>query len=52
MEPPEIIESVRLSDGVLVTFSDGKVALLRTPVLYALAVDPDTLPPFFKNDDT
>lgn len=48
MEQPQIIEVSRLSDGVLVTFSDAKVTLIRTADLYALAVSPDSLPQFFR----
>ncbi len=49
MEQPQIIEVSRLSDGVLVTFSDAKVTLIRTADLYALgAGSPDSLPQFFR----
>ena len=50
MELPKIIEVSRMSDGVLVTFADGMVTRLTLEVLYAAAIDPDSLPKFFTNE--
>jgi hypothetical protein len=51
MAQAKIIELTQISAGVLVTFSDGKVALLIPTVLYAFAVDPATLSLLAKADD-
>jgi DUF971 family protein len=52
MEPPKIIEVSRMSDGILVTFADGMVTRLTSEVLYAAAIDPDSLPKFFADEIT
>ena len=40
-----------VGDSVLVTFSNGKVALLRPAILYAFAVDPAVLSRLVNTDD-
>jgi hypothetical protein len=40
---PRIIEALRLRDGVVITFEDGKCALYTSAVLYALFSKADEL---------
>jgi hypothetical protein len=50
MSDPEITEVCRMADEVLITFSDGMVARLNASALHVFAVDPSTLPQFFKDE--
>ena len=40
---PRIIEALRLRDGVLITFVDGKCALYTAALLYAMFPNADEL---------
>jgi hypothetical protein len=40
---PRIIEALRLRDGVVITFEDGKCALYTAALLYALFPKADEL---------
>jgi hypothetical protein len=40
---PRIVEALRLRDGVLITFEDGKCAIYSAALLYAVFPKPDEL---------
>ncbi|MDW5266952.1 MULTISPECIES: hypothetical protein [Acidobacteriaceae] len=39
----KVVEVTRLSDTILVTFADGKVAVLENAKVRSLAVDPEKI---------
>jgi hypothetical protein len=40
---PRIVEALRIKDGVIITFEDGKCALYTAAVLYAVFPNADEL---------